>query len=159
MPSCKSFMQINTFLSTGSMKLPSGAVCVDPDNSDFFWQVAKDTGWHPGLPALCSCHLWLCPPPLGQRSSPLEPEGEEGVAALRPCWAVGWRGLHSVPLCQRTDPRAAWAHPGISAQEELVLGTAGKQDSFMDAVFFFLTAPKSILIQTFSSLYSLKTYN
>lgn len=27
-------MQINTFLSTGSMKLPSGAACVDPDISD-----------------------------------------------------------------------------------------------------------------------------
>lgn len=117
---CKSNMQINNFPSTESMKLPSGAASVDPkthsipDSLEYLvWQVAKESSWHPGLLAMCSRHLRLCPSPLWQRSSPLRPEGEEGVAPLRPDWTVGWRRLHSVPICQWTDPRAARAHPGI----------------------------------------------
>ena len=126
-------MQINNFLSTGSMKLPSGAVSADSSvrlishrlEMSVVLQVAEDSGRDPGLPALRALDLRLGPAPLRRRSQPprrrsqlLQPEGEEGVAALRPGWAVGGGGLQPVPVCQRAHPRAARAHPGTSAPSE-----------------------------------------
>lgn len=94
--SCKSHMEINNFPSTGPKKLPSGAASVDPRThsmpdslESLVWQVAKDSSWPPGLLAMCFGPIRLCPPPLRQRSSPLQPKGEEGVAALQPGWTVG----------------------------------------------------------------------